>query len=85
MGNGYGPIWFVCQNVKARSGGRTIYRRYDKVPNSGLGPKWDQSAKMVPIWPSKFLILPSDDAERGRQSVIAVFYLDIQNVSCACL
>ena len=25
-----------------------IVRRYDKVPNSGLGPKWDQSAKMVP-------------------------------------
>ena len=23
-------------------------RRSDKVPNSGLGPKWDQSAKKVP-------------------------------------
>ena len=23
-------------------------RRYNKVPNLGLGPKWDQGAKMVP-------------------------------------
>ena len=26
----------------------TLIRRSDKVPNSGLGPKWDQSAKKVP-------------------------------------
>ena len=24
------------------------YKRSDKVPNLGLGPKWDQSAKKVP-------------------------------------
>ena len=25
-----------------------VIRRYNKVPNLGLGPKWDQGAKMVP-------------------------------------
>ena len=67
-----------------------LFRRSKKVPNSGLGPKWDQSAKIVPkksrISDSTFRWCWKREAHRShRPSVIAVPYLDIHNVSCACL
>ena len=55
---------------------------------SQMGPKCQNGPKKVQILlPSpKFLILPSDDAEKGRHiAVIAVQYFDIYSESCACL
>ena len=42
----------------ARSINLSVGRRSDKVPNLGLGPKWDQSAKNFLKGPKKVPILP---------------------------
>ena len=49
------------------------FRGANKVPNSGLGLKRDQSAKMVPILriSPKFLILTSVAAEKGRYAAVS--------------
>ena len=47
-------VWSVLnRNIKCMFvSQQCVARRFDKVPNWGLGPKWDQSAKMGPKSPN---------------------------------